>query len=150
MKSSTVKVVKSEESFKRDVCARIQHFTTQRKMTRADLSRATGLSYRIIHEIMHGEGNPRDATIGKIAEALGVRVEELTGRSTGAYPDARSTPMIARDEHAHAVPGDVPAFTVERCILCLAQQFDVDADVLRQAIMECVMRSKLRKEGSEK
>ncbi len=44
-------------------------------LTQQDLADYTGLSLRIIKSIEAGKGNPSIATLGKIAEVLGLEIE---------------------------------------------------------------------------
>ena len=57
---------------------KIQELRKQKGMTQEDLADKTGLSVRTIQRIESGEVDPRSYTLSQIAEALGVKLEELT------------------------------------------------------------------------
>ena len=113
----------------------------------------SGVSYRLIHKIMHDEANPRDVTLGKIAAALGVSSAELMGvknddapATLGEYPAAKSTVMVLRDG-PKVQDKTASHMTIADCVRWLAQQFDVDEAALRQAILDVAMKGKKSKEA---
>lgn len=61
------------------ICERVRSAVGRAGVTNIELSRRSGLSYRVIHSIMHGTTNPRMTTLAHIADALGVSLESLTG-----------------------------------------------------------------------
>lgn len=63
------------------ICERIRTLAAERGLTNQDLAKRSRISYRLVHEIMHGRARLRDRTIASIAPALGVEYEWLaTGR----------------------------------------------------------------------
>ena len=52
------------------------------RMTQADLAKILGVAYQNIGQWESGKRNPKLDTIIKIAEALGVRIEDLMGLET--------------------------------------------------------------------
>lgn len=61
------------------VCERVRSAVERAGITNIELSRRSGLSYRVIHSIMHGTTNPRMTTLAHIADAIGISLESLTG-----------------------------------------------------------------------
>lgn len=49
----------------------------ERKMNKGQLVKASNLSYKTLHRILELDGSCSTVTVGKLAEALGVRVEDI-------------------------------------------------------------------------
>ena len=57
---------------------KIKRLREQRALSLTDLAQATGLSRVTINRIENGKQRPMPRTTRKLADALGVKVEELT------------------------------------------------------------------------
>lgn len=73
------------------LCAKVREAVQRAGMSNIELSRRSGLSYRVIHSIMHATTNPRMTTLARIAEALGVSLENLTGMQFSDAASARES-----------------------------------------------------------
>ena len=69
-------VINMSESSKK-LAANMRKIRTRRKMSQGDICRALGVDRAYISTIESGKQNPTLATIEKIAQALGVSVNEL-------------------------------------------------------------------------
>lgn len=56
---------------------KVETFLAKKCMTYSDLSNKSGVSRITIQKVLNNKVEPRPATIGKIAKALNVKVEEL-------------------------------------------------------------------------
>lgn len=64
----------------------VKEYRCKKKMSRADLSRISGVSYRAIEFIENGEtDNPTLKTLEAIAGALEITVEDLIKRKKGTF-----------------------------------------------------------------
>lgn len=61
------------------ICKKIRELASARGLTNIEISRRSGLSYRIVHSIMHAQTTPKMTTLTKIAKALGVGIDEILG-----------------------------------------------------------------------
>jgi transcriptional regulator with XRE-family HTH domain len=57
--------------------SKLELVMAEMKFTVSDLANITGISVTGISKIKNGQQNPRPATVGRIAKALGVSVEAL-------------------------------------------------------------------------
>jgi len=133
---STPKVQQNADFSKAAICARIRHMAAKKEISQADLARRSGLSYRLVHKVMHENANLRDRTIAKLAKALDVDYEDLVGRDD-RYPETRSCGMVIRESARAEQPK-----SVEDAIRVLADQFEVNMASLRKVILDHVVRSK--------
>lgn len=62
---------------------KLKRLRDQRALSLTDLAQITGLSRVTINRIENGKQKPMPRTTRKLAEALGVRVEELTSDQMG-------------------------------------------------------------------
>ena len=58
---------------------KLKEFRRRKALTQRDLANQAGISYVTINQIEQGKHVARASTIRKLAEALGVKPEELTG-----------------------------------------------------------------------
>jgi len=65
------------------VDAKLKRLREQRALSLTDLAQVTGLSRVTINRIENGKQKPMPRTTRKLAEALGVQVEELTSSQMG-------------------------------------------------------------------
>lgn len=89
------------------ICQRIMATAAQRGLTNRDLARQSKVSYRLIHEIMHGRANLRPRTIASIAPALGVEYEWLISGKGDAVP-RRTVIMEGPGEYKAEPRADLP------------------------------------------
>jgi transcriptional regulator with XRE-family HTH domain len=59
------------------ICEKIRALMLDRNISRRELAKQAGVSYILVHRIMHNKAKLRDASIAKIAQALGVNVASL-------------------------------------------------------------------------
>ena len=64
--------------------ATIRARRVNREMTRAELSRVSGLSPSFLYRIERGLRSPSDIALVKLARALGCTVDDLTGTAAAA------------------------------------------------------------------
>lgn len=62
---------------------RLRKLRAERLINRAELSRRSGVSYRMLSLIETGRGGASDITAHKLAKALDVDVDALSPRSAG-------------------------------------------------------------------
>jgi len=91
-----------------------------RNLSQADLSRLSGLPRSTVTHIESGSGNPSLRNLIKLANALGVSIEELLARPRNEVNLVRSEDLPARTKaHGAAritqlLPDTIPGMTIER------------------------------------
>ncbi|MDP9235519.1 MAG: helix-turn-helix domain-containing protein [Actinomycetota bacterium] len=97
---------KSEDEIARHrLGAAIRQLRAERKLTRRELERATGLSYPYLSEIEAGKKSPSTRTLRAIADALGLEAHDLLETAeAGADPQSRTA---ARRSRFHDAPTTV-------------------------------------------
>ncbi|GIL22107.1 MAG: hypothetical protein BroJett042_06200 [Bacteroidota bacterium] len=84
------------------------HLATLRKskgLSQEKLAEVCGLSLRAVQRIEAGETSPRPHTINVIAQALGVKVEELSGKLTSAIAAGEASLPALRIVNFSALAG---------------------------------------------
>ena len=122
------------------ICQNIRRLTAAKGWTRTKLAKESGVSYRLVHEIMHNNASLRDDTIGKIAAALDVSLDDLnkeegapsTGGEYPSNPSNPSTPMMFRDTGHQVENGQ----TLMDAIRTIARQLHRAEDDVFKAILE--------------
>lgn len=66
---------------KRNIAAVMQQAMKEKGMTQSDLSRASGIGRSSISQYLSGKNSPEPARIERLAEALGMDPEDLTGEA---------------------------------------------------------------------
>ncbi|WP_281276953.1 helix-turn-helix transcriptional regulator [Methylobacterium radiodurans] len=97
-------VVEQESHFLADLGRRVRHGRTVRGLSRKTLSQTSGLSERYIAQLEGGQGNVSIILLRRVANAMGVRLDDLiTGND--AIPDW----VVMRDLVARATPAQIAA-----------------------------------------
>ena len=128
-------------------CRLIREVAAEKGLTAADLARKSGVSYRLVHEVMHERAHLRDETLGRLALALGVRVGYLlTGEETRKPIDSVSQSLSAmvREGAADNAERSGELDTVEAAITFLARQFEVSREDLREALLKFLLEKEER------
>ncbi|MBN4664197.1 helix-turn-helix transcriptional regulator [Pandoraea nosoerga] len=86
----------------------IQQMRKERGMTLETLSRASGVSKSMLSQIERDKANPTIAVAWRLANALGVRLDQLLGAPSGDPEPVRvfgkhETPTLAGAEHAYTL-----------------------------------------------
>ncbi len=71
-----------EAQEERTLGARLKELRLARALTQVEVSEKAGLALDAVSKIETGRRRPRPGTVRKLAEALGVGVEELTGKGS--------------------------------------------------------------------
>jgi XRE family aerobic/anaerobic benzoate catabolism transcriptional regulator len=82
--------------FLREVGARVRAARGRKAMSRKQLSEASGVSQRYLAQIEAGEGNISIALLKRVAEALGRRIESLTGEGEAAASETATFVALYR------------------------------------------------------
>lgn len=97
-------VVEQESLFLTDLGRRVRHTRTVRGLSRKVLSQSSGLSERYIAQLEGGQGNVSIILLRRVANAMGVRLDDLIVGDDG-LPDW----PVVRDLLAQASPAQVAA-----------------------------------------
>lgn len=130
---STLKVKKYQNIFKAEICRKIKAFADQKGMTRAELARRTGISYRIIHGVFAGKATLRDKTIERIAAGLGINYEAIAGDNGAA--------MVKETSAKYSTP-KVKTGTIIDAIRIISEQLQVPQEEVADKFGE-LMRKKV-------
>jgi transcriptional regulator with XRE-family HTH domain len=80
-----------------DLGARLQHLIKQRRLTTHAVAVAAGVDPSYLYRLLAGERRrPSNETLDRLAEVLGVGVDELTGRAEPGVLTAAATQRLAR------------------------------------------------------
>lgn len=123
---------------KEDICARIRAVAAEAGVSRTKLCASAGISYRLVHQIMHGEANLRDITISKIAKALGVSVSDLSGAPVVQHQSCSGNGST----QARTKTADDRAGTVAGAIRVLAEQFGWPEESVREMLIPMLLKHK--------
>lgn len=119
---------------------RIRRLMNERAISKADLCRESGVSYRQILNILEGTNAPYSQTLSKLARALGCTVEHLqTGKSE---EEIQSSPEMVRETPPEW--GSTPPETIVQAIEVIARQtgmkkedvFDTYCELVKRKIRE--------------
>ena len=122
------------------LASRLKACLVERGWTQFDLAKASSVSYRTIYNLMTGKTEPRPSILGRLAVALRVHPDYLTGKteSTIRYPEGGFPPM--------AVRCDKPPTDVREAITVLARQLHLPesrvAERVADLVRECVHQTK--------
>uniref|UniRef100_UPI002074A60E helix-turn-helix domain-containing protein n=1 Tax=Methylobacterium sp. B1 TaxID=91459 RepID=UPI002074A60E len=97
-------VVEQESLFLTDLGRRVRHARTVRGLSRKVLSQTSGLSERYIAQLEGGQGNVSIILLRRVANAMGVRLDDLITGNDG-LPDW----PVVRDLLAQASPAQIAA-----------------------------------------
>jgi transcriptional regulator with XRE-family HTH domain len=97
----------SKKEEKNGFARRLVEFREARGMTQADLSRATGISERMIAYYERPDAQPPGPQLGALAKAVGVTTDELLGlRTRKGRPALRSPRLLRRLQMVEWLPAD--------------------------------------------
>jgi len=118
----------------------------ERGITRVELAKRSGVSYRSLHDILKGVSVPRDSTLGKLASGLGITLDALLANDAGpaesvvregcTYPDAQSRPPRM-------------CGTLEAAVRIISDAFEMSERDVREQLLGAVVRYKNDEEEKE-
>jgi len=71
----------------RHIAANLTRILDERKLTQSDLSRMTGDPVMTISRLCRGRNVPKVGVVARVAEALDVSIDRLTGPSPKKFPE---------------------------------------------------------------
>jgi transcriptional regulator with XRE-family HTH domain len=90
---SRVKARAAQAPDRHSLSGQLRHVITARRLTAYATAKAAGVDVRLVQRFLDGERDIRLATADKIAQALGLRLVEVTPRKA----TARARPQAAAD-----------------------------------------------------
>lgn len=118
------------------ICAKIRDATIQRGMSNAELARRSGVSYRLIYNIMQGDANLRSSTIEKLCNVLGCDLLAEPPEKT----EEKSCVKEGREFYFPEKSEKKGADEVRNVFKILALQFGVDETKLKKRVLEVIMK----------
>lgn len=132
----------------KDVCQRIRSFAEAGGMTKAELHRKTGLSYRGLVDIWALRARPRMDTLVKIASALGVPVAALLG-NTREHSDVDSALMVREPSVQYGKPAPEKTAAVLMPMDEMIRQLSLQLAVPEKEVLEWVVTVMEKKRGKQ-
>jgi len=105
-----------------EIGARTRAWRTNQGLSQSEVERRTGLAHNAISRIETGEVSPKLATLERIADALGISIEQLQFRyppKNGQVPESDGTKRLM--EMLSELPGDRRDQVVEMLVQVLQQ-----------------------------
>lgn len=113
------------------VVDRIERRVAEKRMTRRDLARRSGVSERSIYKMLLGNAELRASTIQGLADALDLSFDEIISGDKSIHTQTKSQPMILRE-------ADVE-ISLKQAIEVIAKQFHLSQDRVMKAISDLMM-----------
>lgn len=120
--------------FSMEIADKIREIAKDKNLSKMDIHRRSGLSYRQVFNILQGKGNPRLASLHRIAHALGVDISEITEKKKLIVKE--ETAQYISTTKPDAIKTTPPKNTISETIDLLSEQLGVD----RQSIVEMISK----------
>jgi len=119
----------------------VRRLMAERGITQVELAKKTGLSYRALHDIIKGVSSPRESTLGKLANGLGITLDALLSHDG----NGATVETVARDGCIYPVANARPprmCRTLESAVRIISDAFEMSERDVREQLLAAVVRFK--------